>query len=979
MQQSGQGGLVERGMRWVDRLLWWCACVLTPAIVIAFSLAVAVLDVDVGGHTGTPRPLPIRVLADPDARLTPAQAAGLMDRQESVLAHSTRLAETPFWLRVPVPMPDTRRLAIELPSRHAQTVTCWNAETLAEMGSADRIGTSGALRAAKSGFALTVPNEEAPEAVLCRARYAGPANISAAAWSRDALLASERGYRYSAGLLEGALLSLAALTIVMALLARDGGYLLLAVWLIANMRVASISIGWDTHWMGTTLPPDWMAPLRQITIALHYLLTYTLFARLFGEHLPQIRAHWLLLLAKLLGLALLAAAVLAPFAEFLPVMWAIVGFGIVVMLHFLARILLAGHGRTAAPYGLALIIVLLASSSEVIAAAFDFRLLLEALNSVTAAIASSLLVILAFANRMRTEQQARRTAQTALRRTYGNTPAGLFTLDTEGRILRSNPALRRMLRMPESPGDDERWEDFLPPGAWDQVRIAADRGGHRDIELRGPDGPGGGQRWFLLRADRMGGLIDGSLQDISERVAATQRLRFLADHDSVSEAMNRRGIERALGEAIDGAGEHHGHVLAYLNLDRFRLVNELYGFETGDNLLKQVALRISATLPPGSVLGRLGSDEFLLLIRDTPLVAASRICRQILARIADTPFRIGNQSFDLRAAAGLIELTPGMRTAEAISTAQRACREAKRGPRLVAYDRNADILGERIEELRLIKTLDSVDAPSGLHLAMQPIMSLHDPEGSLNFEVLMRMRNDDGIDVPVGRALAAAEASGNMAKIDSWVLTRTLAWLAEHAARLSATRFVCVNLSGTSLNDEAFVDNVLRTLERYSEVAPLLCLEITEAVALHDLATTRRFMSRLKAHGVRMALDDFGAGFTSFSYLRELEAEVLKIDGSLIRDLSRHPRNLAIVSAIVNLAQNMGMRTIAEWAEDAETVAALAEAGVDYVQGWAIAPAQSPATILRVHSAAELASDPDVIALIERLGAAGREPPETGR
>lgn len=168
--------------------------------------------------------------------------------------------------------------------------------------------------------------------------------------------------------------------------------------------------------------------------------------------------------------------------------------------------------------------------------------------------------------------------------------------------------------------------------------------------------------------------------------------------------------------------------------------------------------------------------------------------------------------------------------------------------------------------------------------------------------------------------------------------------------QLPGTRFVCVNLSGISLNDEGFIDTVLQTLTDYPDVAPLLCLEITEAVALRDLPVSRRFMERLRERGVRVA-------HTSFNYLRELEATVLKIDGSLVRDPTAHPRNAAIVSAIVALVRNMGMRTIAEWAEDAAAIEALAGCGADYVQGWAIGAAQKPKAILQARSSADFVQD----------------------
>jgi EAL domain-containing protein (putative c-di-GMP-specific phosphodiesterase class I) len=261
-----------------------------------------------------------------------------------------------------------------------------------------------------------------------------------------------------------------------------------------------------------------------------------------------------------------------------------------------------------------------------------------------------------------------------------------------------------------------------------------------------------------------------------------------------------------------------------------------------------------------------------------------------------------------------------------------------------------------------------------MFLEMQPIMSLRSPHESLNFEVLLRMREDDGRVSPAGPVIAAAEKSGRAGVIDRWVLSSTLAWIEDHVESLTNTRFVCMNLSGASLNDERFVQDTLEILARYEHVAARLCMEITESVALHDLNNTRRFIDQVRAFGVKVALDDFGAGYTSFSYLKELPADVLKIDGNFIVNINAHPANVAIVEAIVSLAVNLGMKTIAEWAEDAETVRTLAEIGVDYVQGYAIARSQPPEKLLTASSSASFIKSEDVQQLVRTLGAPANEP-----
>jgi EAL domain-containing protein (putative c-di-GMP-specific phosphodiesterase class I) len=184
-----------------------------------------------------------------------------------------------------------------------------------------------------------------------------------------------------------------------------------------------------------------------------------------------------------------------------------------------------------------------------------------------------------------------------------------------------------------------------------------------------------------------------------------------------------------------------------------------------------------------------------------------------------------------------------------------------------------------------------------------------------------------------------------------------------------------VNLNGTSLNDDRFVQDAFALLERHPDAARRLCLEVTESVALHDLGNTRQFIDRVRGMGAKVALDDFGAGYTSFSYLKDLPADIIKIDGSFVVDMVQHPANIAIVEAMVNLAHNLGMKLIAEWAEDCDTVQALVEIGVDYVQGFAISRARPPEQILAARSAAEFIADESVARYVQFLDGTAELPP----
>ncbi|MEA3102938.1 GGDEF domain-containing phosphodiesterase, partial [Caballeronia mineralivorans] len=324
------------------------------------------------------------------------------------------------------------------------------------------------------------------------------------------------------------------------------------------------------------------------------------------------------------------------------------------------------------------------------------------------------------------------------------------------------------------------------------------------------------------------------------------------------------------------------------------------------------------------------------------------------------------RAFHVHASVGLIESPADLRAEEAVSAADSACREAKLNGngRVVVYKSDAPMFVERHRELSLIERF-SGDLPlTGLFLEMQPIMSLKTPYDTLDFEVLLRMRGPDNTVIPPVKVISAAEANGTISAVDKWVMETTLSWIGRNFARLSRTRFVSVNVSAASLNDERFVAEVGDLLRRYQHVVPILCIEITEGVALRDLNNTRRLIDSVQRLGAKVALDDFGAGYTSFPYLTELPVDALKIDGGFVRGIREFSANAAIVEAIVGLARNLGMQSIAEWVEDAQTLDILQTMGVDYVQGFAIARPQLPEVILAATSVADFITDPEILALI---------------
>ncbi len=919
-------------------------------------------------------PLQFKVLHDTQGAWQPADALQRLQAPSTgaVTVLGNELSQAPFWLLLQTPAASaapSQAQKIEFPSRHAQRLDCWDAATLAPLAAGTRTVLQGAMQYSRGGFAL---DPTGASALLCRTELLGPGHISALHWNAAELESRNLQFHRGSGLLEGGILTLALFTLVAGLINRNRTYLLLAAWLVVNLRMAALSMGWDTHWMGQTVPQAWLLTLRPLTLALYYVVTFTLFVSLLRDELAQVGHAYLTTAIKWSCLPLLLLAISLPYTEFLPIIWVGSSISLLALLFLLAKIFLHTHSRVAVWYAAAISVALLANLLEVAAAALGLKGLVVVFNSVTAALASSLLASLAIAEQIRQAHQQRLAAQAELQHTYEVLPIGLFTLDLQGHLSSANPALLQMLGASEEVLRQQTWPQRFGPNHWQALLEQTRDGGSAELEVLLQPAPPSGQaapRRFQVRAALAGDKLECTLQDITEKAQATEHLKFLAHHDTLTKALNRRGIEQVLSNALADLGRGHPLAVAYLDLDRFKLINDLYGHAAGDAVLHLVCQRAQTPLSRGMRLGRVGGDEFLIVMPHTPLAQAEAVCREILHQIGGSACQVGERAFQVRGSVGLIEVATGSLAKDVVATSDHACRMAKKGHgnTLVVFDRSSGVFTDHEAQMHLVEQLASQQSIDGLFLEMQPIMSLRTPHGSHNFEVLLRMCDAQGQRVPTERLIHAAEIAGRMGVIDRWVLTQTLSWLEQHQQELRQNRFVCINLSGASLNDERFIDDVFALLERHRSVAERICLEITESVALHDLDNTRRFIDRVRAVGAKVALDDFGAGYTSFSYLKELPADLLKIDGSFIVNMNRHPANVAIVEAIVSLAQNLGMKTIAEWAEDFETVETLAEIGVDYVQGFVVARPQPPQAMLAVESGAAFITDAKLNAYLSTL------------
>jgi len=616
----------------IDSLLFRFSIYGVPiAIGVVSLLAFFAWDSQYPGSGGTN--LEFRYLQDASGTLKPAQALAHLDAAPTVQFHDTRLSEASFWIRFVVPVTSRGDATeLELPSRHAVETTCWNASDLTSLGHASRSAAVRPMKAVKAAFTIELGRLHSPVTVLCRGTFAGPARISVVRWSASELDPSIQKFHRESGLLDGGLIVLTLFVLLTAIINREWIYVLFAAWLVANLRMAALSAGWDTQWFARTVPLDWMLPMRKATIAAYYVLTITLFGRLFRNELIRVGYPKFLRLAQWSCVPVLIFMVVLPYSQFLPYVWLSAAFSIAVLVFYMVRILFITRSTVAMWYSASLGIALFASLYEVISAALGIKTLIGTVNSVTAALSSSLMAALAIAEQMRLERQEKVKAQAELRSTYDAIPIGLFTLDKDGAFVRFNPASSEMLGVDLSENIHKHWSDFFEPGAWGRLQDLVSGRAGQEIEIRSVPKDAQGPKWFLVKATISKDRIEGSLQDITDRYEATERLRFLAENDPLTGVLNRHGIETVLGETIDALADDGPLAIAYLDLDRFKLINDLYGHLAGDEVLKQLCHRIKGTLPRGCDIGRVGGDEFVIVFRNTPVRSGADICRRVIPR-----------------------------------------------------------------------------------------------------------------------------------------------------------------------------------------------------------------------------------------------------------------------------------------------------------------------------------------------------------
>ncbi len=575
------------------------------------------------------------------------------------------------------------------------------------------------------------------------------------------------------------------------------------------------------------------------------------------------------------------------------------------------------------------------------------------------------------AQRRRFEEALRRSEARA-KATLGSIGEAVIATSLSGHIEFINPAAERMLRTtgalclgrPFSDAFSLLYEHTRAP-ATPLANLASDRPeanrdddqfvemilvshGGVEVNVRAVVSRISGSPFYLSDA---GSTDDGHqgyviiLRNMTREKEYIRSLAWQASHDSLTGLVNRSEFERQLAASLNVArqsGTPSADVLLLFDLDRFKIVNDTCGHAAGDGMLRAISSHLASIFRPGDTFGRLGGDEFGAIVRGRDRARATALANELLQSASTFVYQWEAQQFSTSLSIGFLVLDePGITAEAAMRLTDIACFVAKeRGrDRIQEVDLNDSHLAMHANEASWARRLKHALEHDLFCLYAQPIRRLRAESGKPvaldKVELLLRMVDSHGGPVITpDKFIPAAERYGLMTTIDRWVVRTALRAIAHTPVKQYGE--YAINLSGASVGDSRFLRYVVEQFEESGVAANLICFEITETAAISNLLSAVHFMNELSILGCHFALDDFGAGMSSFGYLKHLPVEYLKIDGTFVKNLPQDPVSQEMVVAINDIGHSLGCQTIAEYVENADILKLLSEYGVDYAQGYFI-------------------------------------------
>ncbi len=424
----------------------------------------------------------------------------------------------------------------------------------------------------------------------------------------------------------------------------------------------------------------------------------------------------------------------------------------------------------------------------------------------------------------------------------------------------------------------------------------------------------------------------GLMRDTTEGAREIRRLSYLATRDELTGHLNRNALREEMTHAIETAkDENRSCAFLVTSIDRLAMINDSFGFDAGDEVIMGVGERLARTLRGTDVIGRTAGNKFGVILKNCAEREIALVAARLRALVRDNGVETRSGLVSATCSVGAVWLPSAANTSqEAMLRAEQALDKARANGRdgFATYQPSLVRETVRLRQMQIADQVVLALKENRLKLAYQPIVSARGRKVS-HYECLLRMIKPDGAIITAGHFVPACEQMGIVHLVDRWALDATIAQLKAHAAITLA-----VNVSGTAASDPAWLQGFVDTVRSHPDVAARLIVELTETAALHHFEENAHFVSQLRELGARVAIDDFGAGYTSFRNLQMLHVDTVKIDGSYVKDLSVSPENQVFVRTLVGLARNFDIKTVAEWVGSDDDAALLQSFGVDYFQGF---------------------------------------------